>query len=151
MKSKLRPYFFAIAVIVAQFAVFSAQAQTNSPTTNAPNGAQSAPVQLTEEQKMDRRIEHLEHMQKRLGLTDEQVAQIRSVWQTNRAKLVADRAAFQNSSGGARRMAHRQLNQDRKSTMAQVKNVLTPDQQKKFADIQGIRRERRIERRSQNK
>jgi Spy/CpxP family protein refolding chaperone len=135
----LKIFFFAAALSVAPFAT-SAYAQVVTPPP------QSAPVQLTDEQKMERRIEHLQHMQKKLGLTDNQVAQIKSIWQANKAKLLADRQAFQSASGAARRAAHKQLNADRKSTMGQVKGVLTADQQKKFAEIREVRRERRQDR-----
>ena len=142
----LKTLLFTLSLMTAPLlTVSTVAAQAAAPAP--PSGVQSAPVQLTDEEKMERRIEHLQHMQKKLGLTDAQVAQIKSVWQANKAKLLADRQAFQTSSGCARHAAHKQLNNDRKSMMAQVKAILTPAQQKQFAEMREMNRERRIERR----
>jgi len=76
---------------------------------------------------MQHRLEHLQKMKEQLGLTDDQVAKIKAVWEANKAKLKADREAV--------RAAQKQMGADSKAVMEQVKSLLTPDQIAKMKQL----------------
>jgi Spy/CpxP family protein refolding chaperone len=104
---------------------------------------------LTPEQKIEKR---LAHAQKRLGLTDQQVDQLKTILVQNQQKMQADRQALAATTKGtdARKDALKQLGVDRKDLAGQLKSVLTPEQLRKFKAMriaQIERRERRLERR----
>jgi len=110
--------------------------------------AQTPPPSLTPEQKIEKR---LAHEQKRLGLTDQQVDQLKTILEQNQQKIQADRQAIQAAPEGtpARKDARKQLWADQKTRAEQFKSVLTPEQYRRFkvmriAELE--RRERRLER-----
>ena len=104
---------------------------------------------LTPEQKIEKR---LAHAQKRLGLTDQQVDQLKTIMVQNEQKIQTDRQAIAAAAKGtdARKDALKQLATDRKGETGQLKSVLTAEQYQKFkrmriAEIES--KERRLERR----
>lgn len=106
-----------------------------------------APVMLTPQQKMEKR---LAHATKVLKLTDAQADQLKSIWEQNAAKLDADCDAMRAAAKGtdAHKDAVKQLATDRKGMMQQMKSVLTPEQLKKFKKmmLRNIeRREKRLQ------
>ncbi|SRR5579883_422837 len=113
-------------------------------------GVLQAQTPLTPQQKIEKRLAHL---QKRLGLSDQQTAQLKTILEQNMAKLQADREAVENAAkGDAKKDAKKQLISDRKSMMDQLKGVLTPDQLAKFKKMRLMqieRREKRLERQKQ--
>src|SRR6185312_3112760 len=64
------------------------------PAQNIPT-AYTGRANKTPEQRLEKR---LTYMQKKLGLSDQQVSQVRSILQQNQAKLKADRQAFKNAA-----------------------------------------------------
>jgi hypothetical protein len=107
---------------------------------------------LTPEQKIEKR---LAHAQKRLGLTDQQVDQLKTILVQNEQKIQADRQALAATTQGtpARKDALKQIATDRKDETGQLKGVLSPEQLKKFKQMriaQIERKERRLERREDN-
>ena len=107
---------------------------------------------LTPEQKIEKR---LAHVQKRLGLTDQQVDQLKTILVQNEQKILADRQALAATSKGtdARKDARKQIATDSKDETGQLKGVLSPEQLKKFKQMriaQIERKERRLERREDN-
>jgi periplasmic protein CpxP/Spy len=131
---KIRTTLFSL-IIAALFSV----------TAFAQNGGT-----LTPEQRIEKR---LAHAQKRLNLTDDQVAKLKAILEQNMAKIKADRQAMKNAQPGpARQDARKQMQADAKSMRDQIKTVLTPEQLKKFKElrIQQIeRRQQRLEKMKQ--
>lgn len=80
---------------------------------------------------MEKRIEH---MKKNLGLSDQQITQMRAVFEQNKAKLMADKQAVKNATDANKAAAKAQFKADRTAVMTQMNAVLTPDQQKKLQD-----------------
>jgi Spy/CpxP family protein refolding chaperone len=116
--------------------------------TSGVAAAQTPPPSLTPEQKIEKR---LAHEQKRLGLTDQQVDQLKSILEQNQQKIQADRQAAAAAAKGtpARKDALKQLAADQRTRAEQFKSVLTPEQYRRFkamriAELE--RRERRLER-----
>jgi Spy/CpxP family protein refolding chaperone len=105
---------------------------------------------LTPEQRIEKRIAH---EQKKLGLTDDQVAKLKAILEQNMDKLKADREAMRSAAAGtARQDARKTFMADMKSMREQMKPVLTPEQIKmwKQEKIDRIdRREERLEQRKQ--
>jgi len=105
--------------------------------------AQNGPGTLTPEQRIEKR---LAHAQKRLNLTDDQIAKLKAILEQNMAKIQADRQAMRAAQlGPAKQDARKQLQTDAKSMREQMKTVLTPEQIKKFKEL----RIKQIERRQQ--
>lgn len=103
---------------------------------------------LTPEQRIEKR---LAHQQKKLGLTDDQVAKLKSILEQNMSRLKADRLAMRAAAPGPDKQAARKTMQsDMKSLREQLKQILTPEQLKKWKQeqIEQIdRRQERLERR----
>jgi hypothetical protein len=134
IKMKLKNLFIAVFFGVSLFVSGVAAGQTPS---------------LTPEQKIEKR---LAHAQKRLGLTDQQVDQLKTILVQNQQKIQADRQALAATTKGtdARKDALKQIGADRKDLGGQLKSVLTAEQLRKFKAMriaQIERRERRLERR----
>jgi Spy/CpxP family protein refolding chaperone len=70
-----------------------------------------------------------EHMKQELGLTDQQTAQIKAIYEQNRAKL---EAAMNNSDSSQR---HVDWKANAEEVMAKEKAVLTPEQQAKWQNM----------------
>jgi Spy/CpxP family protein refolding chaperone len=73
----------------------------------------------------------IEHMQKKLALTDQQVTQMRGIFEQNKAKLEADHAAVKAATDANKPAAKAQFRADREAMEAQMNALLTPDQQAK--------------------
>ncbi len=106
---------------------------------------------LTPEQKIEKRLAHI---QKRLGLTDDQAAQLKAIFQQNQQQLMADRQALKNAvpGNGAKKEAAKQLQSDRQAMMEKMGAVLTPAQREQFKKmmVQNIeRKQERLERRKE--
>jgi hypothetical protein len=141
---KYKTLFFAIILSTPLFIASYAAAQT-PPASGA--ATQAAPM-LTPEQRIERR---LAHARKKLGLSDAQVAQLRTILQQNEGKIMADRQAMRTSpQGDARKDARKHMAADVKSMAEQMKGVLSADQFKKWKEMkidQIQRRQKRLERR----
>ena len=125
---KIRTTLFSL-IIAALFSV----------TAFAQNGGT-----LTPEQRIEKR---LAHAQKRLNLTEDQVAKLKAILEQNHAKIQADRQAMRAAQPGpAKQDARKQLQTDAKSMRDQMKTVLTPEQLKKFKDLRIKQIEHRQER-----
>ena len=137
------------ALVLSATLLAGTTAMAQTPTGGGMTPAPNAPM-LTPAQRLERR---LAHEQKALGLTDAQVAQLRTILQQDQAKIQADRAAMRAAQpGAAKQGARQQLAADGKSMRDQLKGVLTPDQLAKWKAQklnQLDRRERRLEHRKQ--
>ena len=82
---------------------------------------------------------HMEMMQKRLGLSDDQMSQVKTIFADGKAKMDALRAntSLAPADRRAQAMAMRQ------EQMTKVRAVLTPEQQTKFDAMQARMQERR--------
>ena len=133
----LKTFLLSFVFVFALASASLAQAQTTPPD----NGGQSGAAMLTPEQRIEKR---LAHEQKALGLTDDQVAKLKAILQQNMAKIRADRQANQAD--------RKQMMSDMKSMRDQMKDILTPDQLKKWKQerLQQIdRQEKRLQRQKQ--
>ena len=74
-------------------------------------------------------VAHAEQMKQELGLTDQQAAQIRAIFEQNKAKL---EAAMNNSDSS---MRHVDWKANAEEVMAKEKAVLTPEQQAKWQQM----------------
>jgi len=101
-------------------------------------------VQLTPEQKMEKR---LAHAKQKLNLTDDQVAKLKAVLQQRQAQILADREAFKNAEKGsdARKAARQKMMADNKAMVEQLKGVLNEEQLAKFKKMRMIQMEKRKE------
>jgi Spy/CpxP family protein refolding chaperone len=131
MKTKiiLLTLFFIASVAIGNVAL----AQT--PPTQAP-------VMLTPQQKLEKR---LDHVAKRLKLTQDQTAKLRSIWESDDPKIQADRAAIEAAARGtdARKDAREQLAADLRARNGQIKSILTPEQFHKLKRMRLLDLERR--------
>jgi Spy/CpxP family protein refolding chaperone len=135
----------SIALLVTILLTGSLRAQEQTP----PPANGSSVQMLTPEQKLDKRLAHL---QKKLKLTDAQVSQLRTIIQQHMATLQADRQNLRQAAPGtdARKDARKQLATDAKSLTSDLKPVLTPEQIKEFKKMrieQINRQEERLEKR----
>ncbi|MEO6939078.1 MAG: hypothetical protein ABI444_02920 [Candidatus Kapaibacterium sp.] len=117
-----------------------ASAQTAAQTPPGQIAPATTYQKLTPEEKIQKRMEHL---QKKLNLTDQQAAQMRTVLEQNAARLRADRDAVHAATDANRKAARMQLRTDQKAMRGQLKGVLTPEQLKKFKEMREDRREHR--------
>jgi Spy/CpxP family protein refolding chaperone len=77
----------------------------------------------------------IEFMKKELNLTDAQAAQIKTIYANNEAAFKADRDAMKAAADdNAKKAAFQKMRADREQVEAQVKAVLTADQQAKLAE-----------------
>jgi Spy/CpxP family protein refolding chaperone len=87
----------------------------------------------TPDQKIEKRIEH---MKAKLGLTDAQAAQIKTIYEQNAASMKADRDAVKAAEKGseAQKSAEQKMRADRMQIESQILPILTPDQQTKLKE-----------------
>ncbi len=109
------------------------------------------PAVPTLDQSTERR---LEHVAKKLNLTEAQTNQVRTIWQQSDPQIAADRVAVASSAVGTpdHKTAKKQLAADQKNRNTQLKAVLTPDQLKQFKEmmLQNLqKREQRIQKEEQ--
>jgi Spy/CpxP family protein refolding chaperone len=77
----------------------------------------------------------IEFMKKELNLTDAQATQIKTIYANNEAAFKADRDAMKAAADdNAKKAAFQKMRADREQVEAQVKAVLTADQQAKLAE-----------------
>ncbi len=79
----------------------------------------------------------LEHMKKALNLTDAQTAQIKTIYENNKAQFKSDREALKAAAKGsdAKKTAFQKMRADREAVQAQIVPVLTADQQTKWQQL----------------
>ncbi len=94
-------------------------------------GAFAAMAHRSPEEMMQKR---LDHMKTALNLSDAQVNQIKAIYQQNTATFKADRDAVKAAAKGsdAKKAAFQKMRTDMQGVQAQVKNILTPEQQQKW-------------------
>jgi Spy/CpxP family protein refolding chaperone len=107
-------------------------------STKAQMKAVLTPEQAQTFEKM--RANRKANMQARLGLTDDQKAKMKTAMQAARTQR---QAVLSNTSLSYSDKAS-QLKQIRESTMAQMKQILTPDQQQKLRRIRMMRNRRQM-------
>ena len=85
----------------------------------------------------------LEHMKKALNLTDAQVAQIKTVYENNKAEFQSDRTAIKAAAKGsdARKAAFKKMRSDMQAMRTQITPILTPVQQAKLKQMMAKHRE----------
>ncbi|MDP4199217.1 MAG: hypothetical protein Q8922_05600 [Bacteroidota bacterium] len=139
---RLKTLAFTFAFLTALATSGFAQVPT-TPDNGTTNGAM-----LTPEQRLEKR---LAHAQKKLDLSDDQVAKLKTILGENMTKLRTDRQALRSAAEGSaeRKAARQQMMSDMKSMREQLKSVLSPEQLKKFKQMrldQIERQEKRLER-----
>jgi Spy/CpxP family protein refolding chaperone len=78
----------------------------------------------------------IEHMQKKLGLSDQQVTQIKDIYAKNEATLKADHDAIKAAANeDAKKAAFQKMRADMEAVQAQVKPILTADQLAKLNEF----------------
>ncbi|HWF44764.1 MAG TPA: Spy/CpxP family protein refolding chaperone [Candidatus Kapabacteria bacterium] len=89
---------------------------------------------------MEKRIER---MKTDLNLSDAQVSQIKTIYKQNETTMKSDFDAMKAADKGsdAQKAAREKMHGDMKDIQAQVKQVLTPDQQTKLHDQMAQRKE----------
>ena len=86
-------------------------------------------------------------LKKELGLSDQATSALRKVLEKNQSQIHHDREAYNNSTDTNRKAARKTLNADRKAMLAELKNILTPEQIKKFNALRNENWETKEERR----
>jgi Spy/CpxP family protein refolding chaperone len=131
MKKSISHFLFTLftAVLVTIVAVGTSRAQADSTQGHHHHGG----MMMTSEHMME---QHIHMMKTKLGLSDAQVDQLKSMMQQHMTKMKADMEAVKNAPKGsdARKDARKQLTDDRKAmmNMDDMKSILTPEQYKKF-------------------
>jgi Spy/CpxP family protein refolding chaperone len=76
----------------------------------------------------------IDRMKDKLGLNDAQVTQIKAIYAKNEATFKADHDALKAATDGsdAKKAASQKMRADRDQVMAQVRPILTPEQQVKW-------------------
>jgi Spy/CpxP family protein refolding chaperone len=115
---KLSMIFLSVAAL--SFGAYAAIAQHGNP-----------------EEMIQKRLEHLKSA---LNLNDEQVSKIKSIYEQYEPALKADREAVRSASGDAQKQAAEQkMRREMEQMQTQVKTILTPEQQTKFAELMSKR------------
>jgi protein CpxP len=142
MKTMVKSKMFVMAAALfcsAGLVAGSARAQQDTPLP--PPGAQqqgpppNGPMPVDPEKRMER-------MQRRLNLSDGQAAQVKAIFQDSQAKMEALRA--NTSLAPDERRA--QIGVIQLSMQEKIRNLLSPEQQAKFSEMQAKMREKRRER-----
>lgn len=142
MKSDLSVKMFRAAAVMlcgAGLVVGAAVAQQDAPPPPPADAQQQGPpMGMGGPGRMDP-ARHMEMMQKRLGLSDDQMSQVKTIFADGKAKMDALRAntSLAPADLRAQAMAVRQ------EQMTKVRTVLTPEQQTKFDAMQARMQERR--------
>lgn len=138
--SVLKRYMFRGVVVLcgAGVAVSAAMAQQEAPPPPPPGAQQQAPPPMNPERRVQR-------MQRRLDLTPDQTAQLRTILVDGMQKMDALRM---NGSMAAQDL-HARIEKTRKQMEANIRGLLTPEQQAKFDQMQAQMRSREKERRSE--
>src|SRR5437763_507062 len=78
----------------------------------------------------------IEHIQKKLGLTDAQVTQIKDIYAKNEATMKADHDAIKAAANDdAKKAAFQKMRADMETIQAQVKPILTAEQLAKWNEF----------------
>jgi len=117
MKTKSTLITFALAALLAMPAL---RAATSDDAPLPPPPGRPDPAAMREHR--------MEHLEKKLKLTDAEKTQINAIWD----KAEADGKALREDDSLSRRERRHKLRALMKSTHDQVRAVLTPDQQKTF-------------------
>ncbi len=85
------------------------------------------------EEMIQKRIAHLKSA---LNLNDEQVSKIKSIYEQYEPAMKADREAVKSASGDAQKQAaEEKMRGEMGQVQSQIKAILTPEQQTKFAEL----------------
>lgn len=118
---KFVPLYFA-ALLFLGFSIPARAQSGGSQESNPP--AQSAAHQ-------DRRGNRLDWLSKELNLTDEQKAKVKPILEDQQKQMQALRA----DTSLSQEQKHEKMMQLHETANSQINGVLTPDQQKKFAQL----------------
>ncbi|MDP4199526.1 MAG: Spy/CpxP family protein refolding chaperone [Bacteroidota bacterium] len=79
----------------------------------------------------------IDHMKAKLGLSDGQVSQIKAIYAKKEATFKADREAMKAAAdkSDAKKAAFQKMRADREQVMAEVRPILTPEQQAKWDEF----------------
>lgn len=129
----------AVMLCGAGLVVSAAVAQQDAPPPPPTDSQQQGPpMGMGGPGRMDP-AQHMAMMQKRLGLSDDQMSQVKAIFEDGKTKMDALRAntSLAPADRRAQAMAMRQ------EQMTKVRAVLTPEQQTKFDAMQARMQERR--------
>lgn len=107
------------------------QGQTQGPPPGAPRGG-GLIIMMSPEQ-------HAAHLQRALGLSDDQTAQVKTIFTDAQTKL----EALRSDTSQSREERHTQMEALRQDEETKVQAVLTADQKTKYAALQAQMREHR--------
>lgn len=142
MKSVLSVKMFRAAAVMlcgAGLVVSAAVAQQDAaPPPPADAQQQGPPMGMGGPGRMDP-AQHMAMMQKRLGLSDDQMTQVKAIFADGKTKMDALRANASLAPADRRTQAMAV----REEQMTKVRAVLTPEQQTKFDAMQARMQERR--------
>ncbi len=96
-----------------------------------------APLAIMAHDSPDQKIEkRIEHMKAKLGLSDAQATQIKTIYEQNAPAMKADRDAIKAAAKGseAQTSAEQKMRADMLQVQAQVLPILTPEQQTKWKE-----------------
>lgn len=116
--------------LVAAFSTTLALAEDQKPAAPGAGGPRAGRAQMSPEQRADR-------LKQELGLSDDQTAKVKAVYEKNQDKFKALREDTALSEED-RRAKFREM---MKSTMEEVAAILTPEQKTKFQEQMQRRRE----------
>lgn len=88
------------------------------------------------EEMIQKRVERLKSA---LNLNDEQVSKVKSIYEQYEPALKTDREAVRSASGEQKQAAEEKLHGEMEQVQTQVKTILTPEQQTKFAELMSKR------------
>jgi Spy/CpxP family protein refolding chaperone len=122
---------FRIAVIAAGFAVATLPAVRAADETQPAPGGQNTPGQSTRPERRGQRMdpaERLKHLSEVLNLTDDQKAKVAAILKDDQEKG----QAIRNDSSLSREDRRAKMMDLMKDSQAQIRALLTPEQQQKF-------------------
>ena len=109
--------FFACSVVVRAQDAGTQESKAQAQTEAGPHHGQ--------------RTNHLEWLSKELNLTDEQKAQVKTILDEQSKQM----RAMQEDTSLTEEQKHEKMKQIHQSTHSQINGILTPEQQKKFAEM----------------
>ena len=134
VQSLLRKLGVNGAMILAAGLMFGAgPITTASAAWNSINA--EAPTSMMKGDPSEKIEKRVTHMTKALGLTEQQASQVKQILEANMPKMKADHKALKDATDANRASLKAQFKADREATQSQIKGILTPDQQKKFAEM----------------
>ena len=126
----------AVVLCGAMLAVLPAMAQQDAPPPPSQGQMQGGPHGRGGMMNPD---QHAAHLQKALGLSDDQTAQVKTIFTDEQTKF----EALRSNTSLSREDRHTQMEALRQDEDTKVQAVLTADQKTKYAALQAQMRDRR--------